>query len=297
MPPPCSPQLGLETECAQPAAVGANWIRWDASCYHCGITSYFQNIQMGELRDDPTNPTTYADLNSPTLAQTTCPGVRLLRESVAYGSGWGPLTPYGQFALATGTDSQGNPAAFLERCGTGTRRLLVSQPFANPELTSNAGATVWQPAPNRPNEPYNRLDGLFLPSLETFTIPLPSVIVTATGFEATGFEPIGLTDGGLYVRVLATGTVWRTASPTALPFNTSRPRLTRSGRTLTCRPGSWRNTAHISFAWRVNGTAQKAVRPTLAVGKAGKRRGVNCSVIASNPAGTTTASSGPLPVR
>ena len=37
---------------------------------------YFQNIQTGELRGDPTNATTFADLNSPALAQTTCPGVQ-----------------------------------------------------------------------------------------------------------------------------------------------------------------------------------------------------------------------------
>jgi len=28
-----------EDECATPDAVGADWIRWDATCYHCAVTS------------------------------------------------------------------------------------------------------------------------------------------------------------------------------------------------------------------------------------------------------------------
>ena len=39
---------------------------------------YFQNIRTGELRGDPTNATTFADLNSPALAHRTCPGVQLM---------------------------------------------------------------------------------------------------------------------------------------------------------------------------------------------------------------------------
>jgi hypothetical protein len=50
----------METECATPAAVGADWIRWNATCYNCAVTFYFENIQTGEVLDDPTNATTYA---------------------------------------------------------------------------------------------------------------------------------------------------------------------------------------------------------------------------------------------
>ncbi len=68
-----------ETECAVANAVGAYWIRWDATCYHyCGEYYSFQNIQTGELLEDPSNATTFVDLNSSALAHTTCPGVRLL---------------------------------------------------------------------------------------------------------------------------------------------------------------------------------------------------------------------------
>ncbi len=108
------PWVGSEPRCAEmdetlctagPDGVGADWIRWDASCYHCGDTYFFQNIQTGELRGDPTNARTFADLNSPALAHKTCPGVRLLRNPFVglIGGAWGSLTPDGQFAIAIGT--------------------------------------------------------------------------------------------------------------------------------------------------------------------------------------------------
>ena len=282
-----APPPDVETECAGANGVGAYWIRWDATCYHCGDTYLFQNIQTGELRDDPTNATTFADLNSPDLAHRTCPGVRLMRVD-GYGLGWGSLTPYGQFALAIGT---GN-SAFLERCGTRMRRLLADgNTEVSRALASNSSAIVWQAVTSR-------LNGLFLPSLQTFTIPLPSAIVKPPGSpEDTPVLSLELTSGRLYVEDGWSGTIWWTASPTALPRNTRRPRLTRSGSTLTCRRGSWRNAGRFSYAWRVNGIANKGAKPRLAVGKALHRRSVSCSVTASNAAGTTTASSAQLRVR
>ncbi len=283
-----SPPPDVETECAGADGVGAYWIRWDASCYHCAVTSFFQNIQTGELRDDPTDATTFADLNSPDLARRTCPGVRLIRNLDSYGAGWGSLTFEGQFAIAIGTEYE----AFLERCGTRMQRLLTSGPTEySSALAANAGAIVWQAEPSH-------LSGLFLPSLQTFTISLPSAIVKPAGApEDTPVLALELTSDALYVEDGWNGTIWRTASPTALPRNTSRPRLTRSGSTLNCRRGSWRNAGRFSYAWRVNGIAHKAAKPTLAVGTAGERRSVSCSVTASNATGTTTGSTGALHVR
>ena len=277
--------------CPEPDAVGADWIRWDATCYHCADTYLFQNVQTGEVRDDPTNATTFADLNSPALAHKACPGVRLMRLFEGYSSPWGSLTSYGQFALVIGTVNQLYGAAFLERCGTRMRRLLVSGTTigGSPPLASNARAIVWRTAPSR-------LDGLFLPSLQTFTIPLPSAMVPAQG----DITDVALTSGALYVveyGSVAGQTLWRTASPTALPLNTSRPTLTRSGNTLTCRRGNWRNAVRFSYAWQVNGTANKDATPRLTVGTTLKRHSVSCSVTASNPAGTTTAASAQLRVR
>jgi hypothetical protein len=276
-----------EGECAFADAVGADWIRWDATCYHCDVTTYFQNIETGEVRDDPTNATTFPDLNSPALAHGTCPGVRLVRENEGYSMPWGSLTSYGQFALAIGSDSRGFGAAYLERCGTRMRRLLASSDAAGAfsPLASNSNAIVWQAVSGQ-------LNGLFLPSLQTFTIRLPSALVTTTGLSE-----IGLTSRGLYVRDWASGTLWRTASPTVLPLNMSRPGLTRSGRRLTCRRGGWHNAVDFSYAWRVNGAAKKDPKPRLTLGTARKPRSVSCSVTASNAAGTTTASSAQLHVR
>lgn len=273
-----SPPSDAEIYCASPDAVGAYWIRWDATCYHCAAISYFQNIQTGEVRDDPTNATTFADLNSPTLAQETCPGVRLMpTPEYLTGSSWSSLTYQGQFALVTTADN-----VFLERCGTAMRRPL------GVAAASNAGAIVWQTAPNR-------LKGLFLPSLQVFTIPLPSGVVASQAGYGQGFT-LGLTSGALYMNEFA-GTLWRTASPTALPLNVSQPRLSRSRNTLICARGSWRSAARFSYAWRVNGRAKKGSESRLTLGKNRGRRSVSCSVTAFNATGTTTAASALLHLR
>jgi hypothetical protein len=286
LPPQC-PQGDEEIECVYADADGAYWIRWDASCYHCATTSYFQNIQSGDLRGDPTNATTFADLNSPALAHTTCPGVRVIPDVGGYGTGWDSLTSEGQFALLTGTNSR----VFLERCGTRMRRLLADQSRVSYALASNAGAIVWQAVDSQ-------LTGLLLPSLQAFTIPLPSAIVKPSGSpQDTGVVGLELSSDALYVTEGWGGTVWQTASPTALPLNTRRPALTRSGNIVTCRRGSWRNAVAFSYAWRVNGTVLKAAKRSLALGKARERRSVSCSVTASNTAGTTAAASAQLHLR
>jgi hypothetical protein len=272
-----------EDECATPDAVGADWIRWDATCYHCAVTSYFQNIQTGELRDDPTNATTYADLNSPALAHKTCPGVRLVP---AAPGPWGSLTYDGQFALVDGAEVN----VFLERCGTRMQRPLVDESSASTAVAWNAGAVVWQAGTSQ-------LNGLFLPSLQSFTIPLPAAIVKPPGATENTGAWFVLTSDALYVRDGWYGTLWRTASPTALPLNRSRPRLTRSGRDLTCKRGSWRHAERFSYAWLVNGVTHTRASHTLAIGRARRPRRVSCSVTASNTNGTTTVSSTQLRVR
>ena len=282
--PPYDPEVGCSAD-----AVGAHWIEWVASSYHHLPTSvYFQNIQTGELRGDPTNAKTFADLNSPALAHRTCPGVQLMPDPDPVGDGLG----FADSLRSVRARGRHRQQCFLERCGTRMRRLLaVGTTDYSSALASNAGAIVWQAVPNR-------LNGLFLPSLQTFTIPLPSAIVKPPGSpQDVPVSALGLTSGALYVEDGRAGTLWRTASPSALPLNTSRPTLTRSGSTLTCRRGSWRNADRFSYAWRVNGTTKKDAKPRLAVGKARKRRSVSCSVTASNAMGTTTASSDRLHVR
>lgn len=286
--PDCSsPPPSQMSPCASPDAVGADWIRWDTTCsVHCGNTYSFQNIQTGELRDDPTNATTFVDLNSPALARRTCPGVHLIPDAQPYGgAGWGSLTPYGRFALAT--DGYNN--VFLERCGTRMPRLLANTGYGG-AVGSNASAIVWQTA--------RHLTGLFLPSLQRFTIPLPAAILRSPTPPRSDVpvNAIAVTPDALYIEDGYYGRFWRTASPGALPLNTSRPSVARSGSRLTCRRGSWRRADRFSYAWRVSGIAHKGVNLTLVVGNGGERRRARCSVTASNPSGTTSASSAQLSV-
>jgi hypothetical protein len=275
------------------AAVGSDWIEWFWTGYHDATTFSFQNIQTGEFRDNPTNATTFPDLNSPGLVQTTCPGVRLIYRSYygQYANPWGELTYEGQFALVTTNTGK----VFLERCGTHMRRLLAAESFlgvefpSSPSLVSNASVIVWQPA-------VNRLSGLFLPSLQKFTMPLPSAV---SGDEA-GYGPgleLALTSGALYMTEGDGGILWRTASPATLPRNVSGPRVTHSRSTLTCVRGSWLNAARFSYEWWVSGRRERGARARLVLGKSPKRRSVSCSVIAANHMGSTTASSAPLYLR
>lgn len=273
------------------AAVGSYWIEWYLSSYHYPTTFHFQNLQTGEFRDDPTNATTFPDLNSPSLAQTTCPGVRLIRRNTEgrYDNPWGGLTYEGQFALAMTNGLPGR--VFLERCGTRMRRLLPngwSECCTGSVIASNASVIVWQSA-------VNRLSGLFLPSLQKFTIPLPSAMVAWQVREGGTLAP-ALTSDMLYVTE-GGGALLRTASPAALPRNVSGPRVTHSRSALTCARGSWLNAARFSYEWRVNGRKENTRKSRLVLAKSPTRRSVNCSVIASNPTGSTTASSAPLYLR
>lgn len=273
-----SPPPDQMSPCSNADAVGAYWIRWDATCsVHCANTYFFQNIQTGELRDDPTNATTFVDLDSPDLARRTCPGVRLIGNVVPYGGlGWGSITPEGRYAIVTGRENN----VFLERCGTRMREPIADTGYGG-VLASSTQAIVWQTT--------THLTGLFLPTLQKFTMRLPPGILKPTGSgEDFPVHALVLTSSALYVADGYYGRFWRTASPAALPRNTSRPSVTRSGSTLTCRRGSWRNAEGFSYTWRVKGVAHHGVNLTLA----GERRSVRCSVTASNAAGATTASSG-----
>jgi hypothetical protein len=233
VPPLCfgsGPAAGKYMTCTVSAAIGSSWIRWDTGCYRCFATpSYFQNIETGELLDDPTNATTFADLNSPTLAHKTCPGVRLMRSyqtgswgSVTFG-GQLAVTLDGQFALVTGS----NDDVYLERCGTHMRRLLFNiQDSASEDgaIAWNAGAIVWQGAPA------TRLNGVFLPSLKTFTIPLPSAIFRPPGAgENLGVFDIELSSDTLYVQDDWARKIWRTAAPNRLGRWTRVDQASRSG--------------------------------------------------------------------
>jgi hypothetical protein len=298
-PSPNLPQcVSPESYCAAPDAVGQHWIRFDATCYHCADSYYFQNIQTGALRSDPTDATTFADLNSPTLAHKVCSQVHVLRVGAGdYFTIWGSLTFSGSFALATGTDTHGNDAAYLERCGTRGQRLLATGAYANwlPPVAVNASVIVWQASPRR-------LNGLFLPSLQPFVIALPDSVVTEPGFlidPYTRVRQLALTSRSLYLLSYDLGELWRTPIPSApaKPVDVRPPTVTRQGQALTCTRGTWRFATSYSYSWIVDGGTRKGARnPHLAVTKGLKGQTVACKVTASNATGTTTSSSAPFHV-
>lgn len=89
-------------------------------------------------------------------------------------------------------------------------------------------------------------------------------------------------------------------SAAARPHNTTRPRITRSGRTLTCRRGSWSGKpTHFSYRWRIGGGryGRASAHARYTIGAKARGKTVSCSVTARNAAGSATASSKPFRVR
>ena len=65
-----------------PVAAGRYWLAYDqASCdadgEHCSTHHVFQNLQTGELRQDPARGSTPVDLNAPNLTRSACPPLRV----------------------------------------------------------------------------------------------------------------------------------------------------------------------------------------------------------------------------
>jgi hypothetical protein len=90
-----------------------------------------------------------------------------------------------------------------------------------------------------------------------------------------------------------------TTPAAARPASVTAPRLTRAGRRLICATGSWSNNpTGFSYRWLIGGNPKPgASGHTLVV--AGRLRGhkVQCSVTATNAAGSSTALSKPFSVR
>ncbi len=77
----------------------------------------------------------------------------------------------------------------------------------------------------------------------------------------------------------------------ARPANTARPRITRSGRKLSCSRGTWsgRPTSY-AYRWKVGRTPSHVTRSTLTLAP-GARGRVVCTVTATNAGGKASASS------
>jgi hypothetical protein len=172
-----------------PIAIGARWIQLQEFCAdgpsHCLNSYAFQNLQTGNITPDPTSATTYADLNSPTLARRVCkplhvPMVDGPEGEVIYAAQPGALAFYGKFAISSSgmTGAHG----FLERCGSRLHRQIGLPNLVGAAFAASSHFVVWQSG-------QHQLGGLFLPSLRRFVIPLPAGINTQSsngiGFPGT----------------------------------------------------------------------------------------------------------------
>lgn len=137
-----------------PLRVGTDWIELDEESSHLGDVSVFQNIQTGRLVHDPTNATTFPDLDSRRLAQRLCRPLRVPAHTFAFFAFQGP------FVLMT---DEGGPT--LERCGTRRRWGLSGEPL---QAGIGPGVVMWTHGGGR-----GQLDGLFIPSLRQFRVTLP----------------------------------------------------------------------------------------------------------------------------
>lgn len=148
------------TTCA-PVAVGANWIEFDETCYHCAVTTVFQDLHTGVLRGDPRDTTTIVDLNSAALAKPVCRPLRV--PAPAPGRS---LFFDGPFAIA-----EDAVHAVLERCGTHLHQrigVVGAQP-------GNLRAIAWLSGNSHLTGTHD-LSGRFLPTLRPFVISLPALI-------------------------------------------------------------------------------------------------------------------------
>lgn len=136
-----------------PTAVGTDWIEFDEESTHFGDVDVFQNIHTGALRRDPTGTRTFPDLDSARLARQLCSPLHIPSRTFVRFAFQGP------FVLAT---DEAGPR--LERCGT-TRHWVLSGAL---QAAMAPGVVMWIDLGGR-----KPLDGIFIPSLQRFSVALP----------------------------------------------------------------------------------------------------------------------------
>lgn len=206
-------------------AVGTNWIAFASYCAmeHCEKTFAFQNLATGATAADPSGLRTALDLNSPSLGRAVCSPVTVPRTNIgseAYLAGWGSVTFDGRFVATS------DGGSYLERCGSRLHEFLTYTSYPGCAHAAcappfNSHVIVWESAPLR-------LSGIFLPSRQRFTIPVPAKVDPAPGGSVNGDQYLlALTSHTLYVE--NSGSVWTTPIPSAPPRAT-RSRAERRGR-------------------------------------------------------------------
>jgi hypothetical protein len=164
----------------------------------------FQNIETGRVRSDPTTASTRADLDAPGLAERVCSPLRLPSYVDPYSRRTlGALTFEGSFALAGPLSGDGATATYLERCGSPLHELISR----TGPVAANARVVVWAPTEDPQPLGSAHLDGLHLPSLRRFVIPLPAAIASE------GVGAVELSSDHLYVVAGGESPVYRAPSP------------------------------------------------------------------------------------
>jgi hypothetical protein len=189
----CRHRFGHGPSCS-PDAVGTDWIKYDEARGKASLGErwLFQDIGTGAVRNDPTNPHTLSDLDSPVLASHVCAPLR-----VPPASSENTLALDGRFAILT--DSSG---IFLEHCATHLHQLLTRAIG----VTAAPAEIMWVGAPKGP------VDGIFLPSRRRFSVPRPrgsslvDVMIGARHLYVIG--DIGRADS-----LSTTGVVWSAPLP------------------------------------------------------------------------------------
>jgi hypothetical protein len=189
-------------------AAGRTWLAFSqTTCpdpnYHspCSAVYVFQNVQTGEVRQDPSNGSAMVDLNAPNPTRTVC--------TPLHGS---PLLIFrGNFALSAVYDNNLNEKVYLERCGTRLHRLLWSRPASQSgaEPSLDAHEVVWIAHPG----PF--LTGLTLPGLQRFTIRVPERPLRDPSCASLAgcIGGVALTNERLYIVTGPHSQVWAASLP------------------------------------------------------------------------------------
>jgi hypothetical protein len=211
---PVSPSPAVTSLCSGPgciydlSAAGRYWLQFhEGGCspdnYHvCSSRDLFQDIQTGEIRQDPSSATTTVDLDAPDLTRTLCLPLSVPTAWAPYETtpGLGSLVFYGSFALSIGTDFHLNDEIYLERCGTNLhRRVGAVTSYATGLTAANTHEVVWMAHPGP------LLSALTLPRLQPFTIRVPTRLLDSACSTPNLDDPreclsqIALTNHRLYL--------------------------------------------------------------------------------------------------
>jgi hypothetical protein len=202
---------GCGVECFIPSGVGADWIavRFGSCDDHCFPVSEFQNLQTGAGLQDPSNVTTTVNLDSPALSEKVCRPVKVpFAANFANPASWGSVTFDRRIAIVSGPGG-----VYLERCGSKLHEFLTYTtgftecPEAGCPPPWNSHLIVWESAPGR-------LSGIFLPSLQRFTIHVPArVDPAAASVHVVQSDQYTLVLGSRALYLQAPGGVWMTPVP------------------------------------------------------------------------------------